>query len=176
MLALGLSPQSVLERARSSPRPLEALLDQLDRIGGYKEDPLRKKSSLLALILGQRPERFLSFGEGEQAAPVIDYHLMRSCLRTGLVEVRDEGLRAAIAARRVIGPRQEWEIRSAAYRAIEQVIEASGKSSGAVDWFFFGARQRCPEMSPPECARCPLDPVCAHRTELFQPVHRTAFY
>jgi hypothetical protein len=31
-------------------------------------------------------------------------------------------------------------------------------------------------MSRPECAQCPLDPVCAHRTGLFQPVHRTTFY
>jgi len=176
MLALGLSPKSVLEHARSSPRPLEAFLDKLDLIGGYKEDPLRKKSGLLALILNQRPERFLPFGDGEEAAPVIDYHLMRSCLRTGLVEVRDEELRAAIVARHVVDARQEWALRYAAYRAIEQVTGASGKSSGAVDWFFFGARQRCPEMSRPECARCPLDPVCAHRVELFQPVHRTAFY
>lgn len=176
MLALGLSPHAVLQRARSSPRPLEALVDQLDRIGGYKEDPLRKKSSLLALILGQRPERFLSFGEGEHVAPVIDYHLMRSCLRTGLVEVRDEELRTTLAARRAVGAPEEWAIRHAAYRAIQQVVDASGKSAGAVDWFFFSARQRCPEMSRPACARCPLDPVCRHRIELFQPVYRTAFY
>jgi sugar/nucleoside kinase (ribokinase family) len=176
MLALGLTPRAVLERARSSSRPLEALLDQLDRIGGFKEDPLRKKSSLLALILIQRPERFLSLGDGEQVTPVIDYHLMRSCLRTGLVEVRDDELRASIAARQIIGARQEWAVRHAAYRAIQRVVDASAKSTGAVDWFFFGARQRCPEMSRPECPRCPLDPVCAHRTELFQPVHRTSFY
>jgi len=176
MLALGISPTSVLEHARSSPRPLEALLGQLDRIGGYKEDPLRKKTGLLALILSQRPEGFLPFGDGEQVAPVIDYHLMRSCLRTGLIEIREERLRAAIVDRRLIGAQQEWAVREAAYRAIRRVIDASGKSPGAVDWFFFGARQRCPEMSRPECARCPLDPVCAHRVELFQPVHRTTFY
>jgi hypothetical protein len=176
MLALGLRPEAVLQSARASPHPLQTLLRQLDHIGGYKEDPLRKKSSLLALILSQRPERFLSFGDGEEVAPVIDYHLMRSCLRTGLVDVRDDELRAALAARQVIGARQEWAVRHAAYRAIQQVIGASGKSSGAVDWFFFSARQRCPEMSRPECAQCPLDPVCAHRTGLFQPVHRTTFY
>lgn len=176
MLALGLSPEAVLQSARASRHPLQTLLRQLDRIGGYKEDPLRKKSSLLALILSQRPERFLSFGDGEDVAPVIDYHLMRSCLRAGLIEVRDDELQAALAARSVIGARQEWAVRHAAYRAIQQVIDASARSSGAVDWFFFSARQRCPEMSRPECAQCPLDPVCAHRTELFQPVHRTTFY
>jgi hypothetical protein len=47
---------------------------------------------------------------------------------------------------------------------------------GAVDWFFFNARRRCPEMTEPECNLCALDPLCAHRKELFQPVLRTTFY
>ena len=47
---------------------------------------------------------------------------------------------------------------------------------GAVDWFFFSARRRCPEMIEPDCPNCPVDPVCAHRKELFQPVRRTSFY
>ncbi len=176
MQALGLEPRAIVENAGTSSRPLQALLAQLDRIGGYKEDPLRKKSSLLALILSQRPERFLSFADGEKVAPVIDYHLMRSCLRTGLVEVRDAALGSMLEARQVVSAEREWTVRHAAYRAIEAVIDASGKSPGAVDWFFFSARQRCPEMSAPDCARCHLDPACAHRTGLFQPVHRTTFY
>jgi hypothetical protein len=90
--------------------------------------------------------------------------------------VRDEGLRASLAARRTVGSGAEWAVRSAAFRAIEQVTAASGRSTGAVDWFVFGARRRCPETTPPECARCPLDPACAHRVDLFQPVHRTSFY
>jgi hypothetical protein len=45
-----------------------------------------------------------------------------------------------------------------------------------VDWFFFNARRRCPEMIAPECSACRLDSVCAQRKELFQPVLRTAYY
>jgi hypothetical protein len=45
-----------------------------------------------------------------------------------------------------------------------------------VDWFFFNARRRCPEMTEPECAHCAVDPACAHRKALFQPVLRTTFY
>jgi hypothetical protein len=176
MLALGLSPRSILDSARASRRPLAALLAQLDRIGGYKEDPLRKKASLLALILSQRPEGLLSFTRDEGVAPVIDYHLMRSCLRTGLVEVRDTSLAAALAARESVGAGEEWAVRAASYDAIAAVTAESGKSPGAVDWFFFGARQRCPEMTAPDCAHCPVDPVCAHRVAVFQPVHRTTFY
>lgn len=176
MLALRLTPESALQKARASATPLATLISILDKVGGYKEDPLRKKSGLLALILNQRPEAFLTFAAGEQVEPVIDYHLMRSCLRVGLVDILDEDLKTQITNRELISPADEWAIRLTAYRAIEQVVELSGKSTGAVDWFFFGARKRCPEMTEPECSLCQIDSVCAHRRELFQPVLRTSFY
>ena len=62
-------------------------------------DPLRKKSTLLAIILQQRPERFLRVEPSERVPPIIDYHLQRSCLRTGLVRVRDAALREKLLAR-----------------------------------------------------------------------------
>ena len=101
---------------------------------------------------------------------------MRSCLRVGLIEVKDEALAAAIAARRVISEADEQVVRQAAYNAIEQLTAVSGKTIGAIDWFFFDARRRCPEMTEPECAKCALDPICAKRKELFQPVYRTTAY
>ena len=177
MMALGLTPRTLLERARPSATPLLELLNSLDHIGGYKEDPLRKKSSLLALSLNQRPEGFLRFGDGESVAPVIDYHAMRGCLRSGLVEVLYEDLYEKLATRRELEPDEEGAVRLAAYQAVERVVEVSGKSLGAVDWFFFNyLRALCPEMSAPRCAECALDKVCAKRKELFQPVFRTTFY
>jgi hypothetical protein len=166
----------VIATAQQSGRPRTALLDLLAHVGGYKEDPLRKKAMLLCLILEQRPERLLKAAPGEAEPPVIDYHLMRSCLRTGLIDIRDENLREKVIARQELLAEDEWAIRWAAYEAIQQVQQQSGRSMGAVDWFFFGARQRCPEMIEPDCARCAVDPVCAHRKELFQPVRRTTFY
>jgi ribokinase len=176
MLALQLTPQALVHKALASAQPLQTFLVLLDQIGGYKEDPLRKKSLLLAMILSDRPERFLPLRAGEQLAPVIDYHLMRSCLRVGLIDVLDEELEAKLADRQIVSPAEEWAVRHATYRAMEQVVALSGKSLSAVDGFFFGARKRCPEMSEPDCRRCPLDPVCAHRKALFQPVLRTTFY
>jgi sugar/nucleoside kinase (ribokinase family) len=176
MLALHLTPTIILQRSRASSHPLQTFIHLLDTIGGYKEDPLRKKTDLLALILNQRPEAFLPFGKDEQVEPVIDYHLMRSNLRVGLIDILDEDLEQKLVDRQVISPAEEWAIRHAAYRAIEQVVALSGKSMGAVDWFFFGARKRCPEITEPECPLCQIDSVCAHRKELFQPVLRTSFY
>jgi hypothetical protein len=175
MLALALTPHTAMQRISNSPAPLRALLQLLDHVGGYKEDPLRKKAGLLAIILQQRPERFLCGGDGDMP-PVVDYHVMRSCLRMGLVDVVDETLAARLIERALLCDADEWAVRAAAYRAMQLLVTESGKSMGAVDWFFFQARQRCPEMSAPRCDLCAVDPACAHRKELFQPVRRTSFY
>jgi len=176
MLALELTPLEVVRQAQASEKPLKTFFELLDHIGGYKEDPLRKKPGLLALILNQRPEVFLSFGEDERVTPVIDYHEMRACLRIGLVDVADGELRKKLVGRQVLKPDEEWAVRYAAYIAIEQVADLSGKSTGAVDWFFFNSRRRCPEMTEPVCEHCQVDPICAHYKDLFQPVIRTTFY
>ena len=176
MLALGLTPQLVLEKSLASNQPLQTFISLLDKIAGYKEDPLRKKSSLLAMILNQRPERFLPLREDEEVAPVIDYHAQRFCLRVGVIDVLDEALKNSLQQRKVISADAEWAVRYASYRAIEQVTLLSGRETGAVDWYTFNARRRCPEMTEPECHLCQVDPVCAHRKELFQPVMRTSFY
>jgi len=175
MLALGLTPHAVMQRVNSSATPLRALLQLLDHVGGYKEDPLRKKAALLAIILQQRPERFLRDG-ADDMPPVVDYHVMRSCLRIGLIDVMDPALAARLVGRVLLDEADEWAVRSAAYDAMQELVTRSGKSMGAVDWFFFQARQRCPEMSAPRCDLCAVDATCAHRKELFQPVRRTSFY
>ncbi|MBM4430159.1 MAG: hypothetical protein FJ026_07400 [Chloroflexi bacterium] len=176
MLALQLTPQAVLHKSLASAQPLQTLLVTLDQIGGYKEDPLRKKSSLLAMILNNRPDGFLPRRDDEHLAPVIDYHVMRLCLRVGLVDVVDNELEGKLLKRQIVSAAEEWAVRYAAYCATERVIALSGKSTAAVDWYFFSARKRCPEMSEPECQMCQLDPLCAHQKGLFQPVLRTSFY
>ncbi|HET7294654.1 MAG TPA: PfkB family carbohydrate kinase [Vicinamibacteria bacterium] len=176
MLALGLTPAGIVDAANASPRPLLSLLERLDHVGGYKEDPLRKKSALLAVILQQRPERFLRSTPGEMAPPIVDYHVQRSCLRTGLVGLRDEGLRRRLVSRRTLDARDEDAVRRACAAAVEELQRLSGRSMGAVDYLLFMARERCPETAEPECARCVLDPACAHDKPLFQPVLRTTFY
>jgi hypothetical protein len=44
-----------------------------------------KSSTLLTLILYQRPGRFLPFEADEQPAPAIDYHLMRAWLPSAAI-------------------------------------------------------------------------------------------
>ncbi|MEW6126106.1 MAG: PfkB family carbohydrate kinase [Acidobacteriota bacterium] len=173
---LGLTPAEIIERANASNKPLQTFLAFLDYLGGYKEDPLRKKSALLAIILQQRPEKFLRESGDELVPPIVDYHIQRSCLRIGLVKVVDRDLRERLERREVLLPAEEWAIREAVYRAMNELQQVSGCSMGALDKFFFDNRHRCPEMSEPDCASCPIDAVCAHQKSLFQPVIRTTFY
>jgi hypothetical protein len=177
MIALGLTPLVLLEDSLASPRPLKTLLSWLDRIGSYKEDPLRKKSSLLAACLSQRPERFLFLNENERISPIIDYHAMRLFLRAGLIEVLDQGLKDRLGRRQRLGSTEEWAVRYAVYLAMDRVITSSRRSTGTVDqFFFFNARRHCYEMQDPDCPGCPLDPFCSHQKLLFQPILRTCFY
>lgn len=177
MSALGLTPAEIIARANRAPKPLEHFISTLDHIGGYKEDPFRKKANLLALILMERPEGFLKVSADEAIQPVIDYHVMRFCLRTGLVNIVEKRLCEKIANRALVTPDEEWAIRHACYAAIQQLIEVSGLSMGAVDNVAFSYnRKHCPEMTEPVCVLCALDPACAHRKDLFQPVIRTSFY
>ena len=169
-------PADVLRRAAADPKPLYALLTALAEIPGYAEDPLQKKAMLLAIVLENRPERFLKVADPESAVPIIDYHLQRSALRTGLVRVEDPALRKKLAARELLAPAEEELIRAATYEAIERLMARSGLSAAAVDWFFFQNRTRCPETTAPDCPACPVQPFCARETQLFQPVFRTTAY
>ena len=176
LLELGWTPQNILRTAMESKLPLKTFLSMLDSVGGYLEDPLRKKSSLLAMILNNRPEKYFEFGEGEFLPPIIDYHCMRSNLRMGLIDILDDELRSKLENRALISDKHEWAVRFAAYKAVEQLPTLSGRSMATVDEYFFFSRKRCPEMSEPECSNCSADKICAHRKELFQPVIRTDFY
>jgi hypothetical protein len=177
MRSLGYTTEHILNYTRKSSAPLKTFFRFLDQISGYKEDPLRKKAGLLALTLNQRPERFLEFGSGESVAPVIDYHAMRSALRLGLVQIHDENLAQKLRQRRVVEEGEEWAVRYATYLMQQKIVAASGKSQGAVDWFFFNyMRNHCYENEEPDCNSCAANPVCAHQKELFQPVYRTTFY
>jgi hypothetical protein len=175
MTALGLTPARLTDEAARAPSPVRAVLARLDHIGGYKEDPLRKKSALLALILRERPERFLP-AAGEDVPPIVDYHVQRSLLRLGLLDVRDGALRARLEDRRLLEPNDEEAVRRAAFSAMQRLAHESGRPMAACDYFLFQMRHLCPETREPECVRCPADPACAHRKELFQPVRRTTFY
>ena len=175
-MAVAVTPAALVQAAAATPRPLRSLLRLLDHVGGYREDPWRKKAALLAVVLRQRPERFIPTVEGDDAPPIVDYHVQRTSLRTGMVRVVDPALHDAVVARRMVSAADEQAIRAATFQAVQLLADLSGRPMGAVDWFLFQMRHRCPEMSVPACDACPAAPACARRIDLFQPVFRTTAY
>ena len=172
----GLTPADVLRRAAAAPKPLQALLAALAEIPGYAEDPLQKKAMLLAIVLENRPEHFLRVTDPDSAVPIIDYHLQRSALRTGLVRVDDPALRLRLEQRQLLDAADEAAVRDATYAAIGRLMAQTGLSAAAIDWFFFQNRTRCPETQDPDCSACPVQALCAREPDLFQPVFRTTAY
>jgi sugar/nucleoside kinase (ribokinase family) len=176
---LDLTAAELVSIAGATSRPLRSLLTLLDHVGGYREDPLRKKSALLGVILCQRPEQFLppvTQRGSDDAPPIVDYHVQRTCLRTGMVTIADEALASKVRSRQLLDEAEEWAVRRAAFDAVARLCERSGRTMGAVDWFLFQMRHRCPEVATPVCSECPANLACGHHVELFQPVRRTTFY
>jgi len=167
----------ILEQVRDQPRPAQALLTALAEVPGYAEDPLAKKANLLVVMLAARPEGFLELRDPESIRPIVDYHLMRGCLRTGCVRILDPDLRRRLEGRRWVDAEEEAEIRAAAFAAIEDLVRLSGCSVAQVDGFFFvNGRGRCLEDREPLCTECPVRDSCAQDTSLFQPILRTTSY
>ena len=168
---------ALVERANQSERPAATLLESLSSIPGYAEDPLAKKAILLVLILANRPEGFLDLRDPESLGPIVDYHLMRGCLRTGCVTISDPDLRRRMVERAWISAAEETAVRDACFEALGELCSASGLTVAQIDGFFFvNGRKRCLETEDAKCAECPLESGCAQATDLFQPIFRTTAY
>ncbi len=174
-------PADVVAEANDSGHPVERLMELIADCPGYREDPYRKKAMLLAMTLANRPERWLRRADGAELTgwgPVVDYHIQRTSLRTGVVGICHAPLRDKIIARSELTAEEENAVRSATFKAMEALSEKAGMSHAAIDFLFFQARRRCPESRDEliDCANCPLEAGCAKEKDLFQPVFRTTAY
>lgn len=168
---------SVIDLANGTADPLASFLEILKAIPGFGEDPLAKKANLLALILANRPERFLGLRGPSTIAPIVDYHIMRTMMRTGCVAIADSETKQHLVGRTWVGPDAESGIRVAARDAIEALCERSGLDVAGVDGFFFSlGRRLCLETEAPKCDECPIEASCGREVDLFQPIFRTTAY
>jgi hypothetical protein len=107
----------------------------------------------------------------------VDYHIMRTALRTGSVTIVDADVSSSLVAREWVGAAVEAGLRRAARDAIRSLCALSGLDIASVDGFLFRlGRTVCLETEPPKCEECPLAATCARETELFQPIFRTTAY
>lgn len=127
------------------------------------------------MALTNRPERFLKVNDLENWNPIVDYHLMRTALRLGMVDLHgfETGKNKK---RRWVGEIEENHIRTVVFDAISLLIELSSQPMSSVDVQMWMARKYCPEMSKPNCKKCLFEKVCKKRIELFQPIFRTIAY
>ncbi|MFA6338925.1 MAG: queuosine salvage family protein [Candidatus Paceibacterota bacterium] len=172
------SPLKVIKESNKKKEPLGYFLAQmwgLQGENGFNEDKFCKKMLLLAMVLANRPEKFLVVKDDYNWEPIIDYHLMRTALRLGLVDLNDDEY-GKNRNRRWVSSRVEQNIRKAVDRAMRRIIKLSGRPMSFVDEKMWNSRRYCPEMDYPDCSKCIFLKVCKHRTELFQPVFRTTAY
>lgn len=187
MMRNHLSARNIVGEANKSAQPLKKFLQSISHLPGYQGDPLQKKPLLLAMALANRPEHFLHVPPDDPDwRPIIDYHLMRLALRTGMV---DPGNWLPHVEARCVKPEKpgeiktpyiplegEQEIREKVFQAIQEVATISGKSPVQLDFTLWDARRYCPEIEVPNCPACPFTGECQKRTNLFQPVRRTTWY
>ena len=67
---------------------------------------------MLLMVLQNRPEKFLP---SEELEPVVDYHIQRMSLRTGLVIVNDSSLQEKLLRRVFVSEEEEAIIRKTVY-------------------------------------------------------------
>lgn len=170
-----LTPGDLVRVANKLDKSLTTFLRFMRHVRGYDTDPLEKRQLLLAMALHNRPERFLEVGDLERWRPIVDYHLQRVCLRSGMVELGDDQLEAN-RSRAWVSDETEADIRQQCFEALKQVQDDCGRGHAVTDLAFWKARRSCPEMEEPDCGKCHFSGFCAKRTDLFQPVFRTTDY
>lgn len=173
MTRFGLTPEGLLKESLNKKSPAEFIRKKLSKVGGYKEDPLLKKLNMLIMILQNRPEKFLP---REDIPPIVDYHIQRLSLRTGIVRIKSPRLEKKINERLFVTSSEERAIRKAVYDALVLLKKSASVGTNEIDWLFFSGRKYCPEMQKPHCGGCILSGYCAKLTGLFQPVFRTTYY
>lgn len=142
---------------------------------GYREDPLQKKALLFMMALANRPEQFLVPEREFTWNPIVDYHVMRLLLRTGLVTL-PASWRQANRTRQFVSDERASIIRDACFGANKEIVTVSERTMAEIDVLLWEARRFCPETEEPNCAACKLNSVCEQRTDLFQPIERTTNY
>jgi hypothetical protein len=165
----GYTPATIVEEANKSASPLSVFLAATTAVPGYDADDLLKKNTLLAMVLANRPERFLDVKDPEHWRPIVDYHLMRLSLRLGCVRLSPEEAQKSQSREFATAP-EERKIRHATYDALKKLVQESGYSPSSLDGLLWMGRQYCPEMDAPACDKCVFDSICKKEISLFQPV------
>lgn len=161
-------------------------------------DPFRKKSSFLIKLL--EDAGLFKMADPENYIPIMDYHMQRVLLRTGCVEISDDGL--AKKLRNKIPVSDDSQIREVCIEAMRVIAHESGHSIAAMNDFFWPLGRSCCNEKPlcvvgvcekSPCSltqlitldhphpNCILEEACKGKSDIqyrsfWQPVVETHFY
>ncbi|MBI3990456.1 MAG: hypothetical protein HY347_12675 [candidate division NC10 bacterium] len=137
------------ERCDGSLSGGTGLLNLLSQFEAYR-DPLRKKTSLLLMILWA--SKIWMLKDLEALRFPVDNHLMRVALRTGMVRVEDEGLQGRLKKSGEIRREEEQSIREAVQQAGDLLLATSGRTVFELDTILWQiGRSCCFSEHPPIC-------------------------
>ena len=131
---------AVYERAGGRLAGEGGLLDLLSKFRAYS-DPLRKKALLLAGMLHE--SGIWPLQDPQQLKVPMDYHVMRVALRSGMVEVGDQGLATALRERRPVSAAQDNAVRTAVSAACDALLAHVGWSVYAFDKLLWHLGRSC---------------------------------
>ncbi len=133
----------------------DGLYATLDQIETFSEDPLRKKSRVLAHQLSA--SGLVAILDPDSLAPAIDYHLIRLYMRTNRIHPRDKRGYDAFAVPRTMGVESLTRIRAAVDEAMHYTAEGAElriDELNDVEWQI--ARSFC-TRDRPRCNEGPLE-------------------
>lgn len=102
-------------------------------------DPLKKKSTVAVKFMAE--SGLLKIKDPENIIPMMDYHMQRTLLRTGCIEIMDKELKQALRARRNLS--SDKEIRNASVVAMQKIAKYANKSVLDMNDFFWPLGRSC---------------------------------
>lgn len=185
------STKNLFEEARYRLESSNGIYAQLENFSAFKQDPIRKKSTLLTRLMvkaGLSPE----VRDPENLIPMIDYHKERLFLRTGCVVVKDEDITKALKNRKTVGREVDDALRTISVGAYQKILSASNIDFFELEVKLWGfARAYCHKPEQTLCldgkksnseyvdfstSTCPLEKNCAKLTDYWQPQAETTFH
>lgn len=160
-------------------------------------DPMKKKSTCFIKMMSDAG--IFEAIDPENIVPVMDYHMQRTLMRLGCVEILDDKLREKLINQAELD--SDEEIRSACVEAMKMISKASGYQITKMDDFFWSFGRSCckekklcidGECNKSPCTftrvvfagdhtKCVFEDVCLGRhdekyRDLWQPNVRTHYY
>lgn len=191
---------NLLEESQGFVEGETGLKKRLSEIKAFN-DPLAKKTMVLLLFLHY--EELFKIRDPENVTVGIDYHLQRIALRSGIVEVTDDGLERKLKLRKFVSSEEHHKIRKACLGAYTLIGQRLKWCMIDVDQLFWQiGRNCCRYTHPPFCGErtcenkfctllensnyhcrgeCPLDGACKasldnRYTTFFEPKVITYYY